>query len=140
MRLLLSSFCVFLIMTCLVSMMAVFIGAESKVLGLVLLIQAGLTPFIVAVFVYYTWLAISRVGLNDLLALYRRRVAGWMWFVFWSINSLVIAGELTYLIIRWASEKQPPWLEHAPLWCAAACTFAVLSMYMWDQVHQRDGD
>ncbi len=140
MRLILTSFCIFLTMTCLVSMMAVFLGAESPILGMVLLIQAALVPFVIAVHLYYTWLAATRVGMGDLLVLYRRFVTGWMWFVFWSINSLVIAGELSFWIVEWASDQRPPWLEHAPLWCAAACTFAVLAMYMWGKVRHPEAD
>ncbi|MFK8031366.1 MAG: hypothetical protein AB8G18_14110 [Gammaproteobacteria bacterium] len=140
MRLILSSFLITLTTTCLVTMMAVFLGNESRTLGIALLVQATLTPFVVAVYLYYTWLATTRVGLGDLLMLYRRFVAGWMWFVFWSINTLVIAGELSFFIVEWASDERPPWLQHVPLWCAAACTFAVLAIYMWGRVRHPETD
>lgn len=140
MRLLLTSFCITLATTCLVSMMAVFLGNQSTTLGTGLLIQAGLTPFVIAVFVYYTWLSVARVGLSELLVLYRRFVDGWMWFVFWSINALVIAGELSFFIVHWASAERLPWLEHVPLWCAAACTLAVLAMYVWGRIRHPQAD
>ncbi len=105
MRIFLTSLFIALATTCLVTMMAVFLGNESRTLGIALLVQAALTPFAVAVHLYYTWLSVTRVGLGDLLVLYRRFVAGWMWFVFWSINSLAIAGELSFLIVHWASEQ-----------------------------------
>lgn len=140
MRLILISLCLTLAATCLITMMAVFLGNESEILNVALLAQAGLTPFVVAIYLFYTWLAVTRVGLGDLLVLYRRFVAGWMWFVFWSINSLVIAGEMSYFIVHWASDLRPPWIEHAPLWCAAACTFAVLAMYVWERVRHPETD
>lgn len=140
MRLLLTSFCITLTMTSLITMMAVFLGNESRTLGIALLVQAGFTPLVVAVHLYYTWLAATRVGFGDLLVLYRRFVAGWMWFVFWSVNSLVIAGELSFFIVHWASDERPSWLQHVPLWCAAACTLAVLAMFMWGKVRHPEAD
>ncbi len=140
MRLFLTSLFITLATTCLVTMMAVFLGNESRTLGIVLLVQAGLTPFVVAVHLFYTCLAVTRIGLGDLLVLYRRFVDGWMWLVFWSINSLVIAGELSFFIAHWAYDERPSWLQHVPLWCAAACTFAVLAMYMWGRVRHPEVD
>lgn len=110
--------------------MAVFLGHQSRTLGVALLVQAVFTPLVVVVAVFYTLRTRQIAGESSLRRLYREHVDGWMWFVFWSINSLVIAGELSFAIVHWASDQQPPWLEHAPLWCAAACTIAVLAAFI----------
>ena len=130
----LSAVFILAIASCLVTLMAVFLGADSPAIGITLLLQGAIFPIATAVWAIATWRGVRRIGWSDLTLLYRRLVPGWMWFIFWSINSLAIAGEMALWIAFWASSQPPGLLQHAPLLCSISCTMALLSLYMWQRV------
>ena len=117
--------------------MAVFMGANSVALGIALLIQAMVIPLALIIFVIYSWRTASHCNNDSLFSVFRRHIPGWLWFAYWSVNSLVIAGEAAFAITVSVSETRPKLLEHAPLLCAFSCTSAYLAIYVFMKIQQQ---
>ena len=114
--------------------MAVFLGVQTPTLGIALLCQAAVTGLALLVYLYFTARTLRRVPWSQLISVYRRTVPAWGWFMFWSINSLMIAGEGAFAITAWTQAEVIPPLKHAPLLCGLACTCALLAMYVFERL------
>ena len=117
--------------SCLISLMALFIGGGqvgTDLRGLVYL-QAGLTPLALGVAVASVYPFVSSQGWSKGAQAMWRAIPQWLVFVFLLLNSLVLMGELAYVIIMQATNDVVRWHEHIPLVCLLVCSSAYLALY-----------
>ena len=110
--------CIALAGTSLVTMMAVFMGAEHPALGP--LLAAQLVGSALAALLVLGALAafVAAFGARRAPAEIWRRLPGWLLFVVVSLVSLTIAGELSYLLVHTVGHRSTTLREHAPLLAA----------------------
>jgi hypothetical protein len=117
--------------SCLISLMALFIGGGqvgADLRGLVVL-QAGLTPLALGVAVVSVYPFVSVQGWAKGTQAMWRVIPQWLVFIFLLLNSLVLLGELAYVIVMRATDDVVQWHEHIPLVCLLVCSSAYLVLY-----------
>lgn len=118
-------------MSCLISLMAVFMGGGKgggDLLGLIQ-IQVGMIPIALVAIAVSTYLFISIDGWSHGFRKMWQATPQWMVFIFLSLNSLAAVGEVALVIVMRATEQVVPWYEHAPLACMFLCSLAFLFTY-----------
>lgn len=118
-----------LLLSCLVSMMAVFMGAASSDLRTLLDVQATLLPVTIIGIAYYLWRARRLADDNRGAALLWRRTPGWLVFAVASAGSLTMIAELTFLLLQLHDAGTRPWREHVPTLCALSSSVAMALGY-----------
>lgn len=118
-------------MSCLISLMAIFIGGGqggTDLRGLVYL-QAGVTPIALGISMICFYGFVRRLGLAMGTRAMWRAIPQWMVFIFLLLNSLVMSGEVAFAIVMRATEKIIVWQQHIPLVCMLVCSSAYLALY-----------
>ena len=117
--------------SCLVSLMAIFIGGGqggTDLRGLIYL-QASLIPIASGISVICVYGFIRHQGMADGLRAMWRAIPQWQVFIFLLLNSLVLSGEVAFVIVMRATEKVITWHQHIPLVCMLACSSAYVVLY-----------
>ncbi len=117
--------------SCLISLMAIFIGGGrggSDLRGLVYL-QAGLIPVALGISTVCLYGFVHGQGLATGARAMWRAIPQWLVFIFLLLNSLVLSGEVAFVIVMRATEKIIVWQQHIPLVCMLVCSSAYLVLY-----------
>ena len=115
----------------LISMMALFVGGGQTGTDLraLMFLQIGLAPIaLVIALINLVWFARD----NGWTAGIRRMWCAtpqWLVFIFLLLNSLVLFGEIAFVIVVFAAEGMVLWHEHAPLICMLMSTAAYITIY-----------
>ena len=118
-------------MSCLISLMAIFIGGGrggADLRGLVYL-QAGLIPIALGISVVSVYGLARRQGLSKGLRALWRAIPQWQVFIFMLLNSLALFGEIAFVVVMRATDKVVLWQQHVPLACMLVCSSAFLVLY-----------
>lgn len=99
----------------LISMMGVFMGSTSPDLRALLFVQAVAAALAVVIIAASIGVFVTGFGLAQGLRELWSRLPAWLIFMFVSVNSLVLAGELSYLLIHILTDRLTPWIHHVPL-------------------------
>lgn len=122
-----------LLLSSMVSMMAVFMGSGSSDLQGLLLLQLWLIPLQCLALAAYLWRAQS---LSSGLPALWRHTPGWLVFILCSALSLVLISELSFVLVSMLAETPRPWQEHIPAVTAFLSAFALAAAYAHLQLEQ----
>lgn len=112
-----------LLVSSLISMMAVFMGSGSQDLGGLLGVQIVLLPVaLIAIGFYLRYAGRSDREVGAFKTLWRH-TPGWLVFVVLSAASLTLIAELTLALIVYHAGGMRPWLEHVP--AVSALVYAI---------------
>ena len=117
--------------SCLISLMALFMGggqAGTDLSGLMYL-QAGITPIAFGTIIFGMYRFLSTEGWARGAVEMWRAIPQWLVFVFLLLNSLVLMGELAFIIVMQATKAIVRWHEHIPLACMFICSSAYLVLF-----------
>jgi hypothetical protein len=118
-------------LTCLISLMALFMGGgqQGRDLSGLMFLQAGLVPlaFAIALFSAYQFVRVD--GCKDGLRTFWQATPQWLVFIFLMLNSLVLFGEIAFVIVMRATDEIVHWQSHVPLVCMFVCSTAYLILH-----------
>jgi hypothetical protein len=120
-----------IVMSCLISTMTVFMGGGQQGTDLrsLMIIQLASIPASgAAALVSFILLKSSGPNSNTSKRIWSA-VPQWMVFGFLLLNSLVVAGEMAFLIVSKATDQVVSWTDHVPLVCMLTCTLAFCIVY-----------
>lgn len=104
-----------MLLSSLVSMMAVFLGSSSGDLNGLLAFQAAMLPVAaIAIALYLRFAGRSDRDVGGITQAWRF-TPGWLVFVVLSAASLTLIAELTIQLIHWHGAQPRPWHEHVPV-------------------------
>lgn len=111
------------VLTCLVSIMALFMGGgqASNDLHSLLMIQTIAVPLATVVLIA----VIARSNLKTLW----RALPQWLVFIVLLLNALALCGEIALVAATRMTERVGLWQEHVPLVCMMMCSAAFLVLY-----------
>jgi hypothetical protein len=118
-------------LSCLVSLMALFMGGRqggSDLHGLMTL-QAGVVPIAIGISAFGVYQFVSAQGWSAGSKALWGAIPQWLVFIFLMLNSLVLFGEVAFIIVMRATDEIISWREHVPLACMFACSFAYLILH-----------
>ena len=120
-----------IILTCLISLMVVFMGGGQASVDLhaLMLTQIAAVPVALSIAAAGVWLSISDNGWSRGIERLWLAMPQWLLFTFFLLNSLFGAGEMALLFVKLASHETASWQAHVPLVCMLACTTAFLVLY-----------
>jgi len=118
-----------LLLSSMVSMMAVFLGSASLDLYGLLQVQAALVPLALLAITGYVLHARYRSENATALATLWRHIPGWLVFVVVCAALLTLIAELTFLLIGLLAEEPRPLLEHVPAVSAIVNAIALAAGY-----------
>lgn len=118
-------------MSCLISLMAIFIGGGRGGTDLrsLIYLQAGLIPVAIGISIVGVFGFVHHQGLAAGMRALWRAIPQWQVFIFLLLNSLVISGEVAFVIVMRATEQVVLWQQHIPLVCMLVCSSAYLVLY-----------
>lgn len=117
--------------TCLISLMAIFVGAGqggADLRGLIYL-QTALTPIALSITITCVYGFVRSQGWTVGARALWRAIPQWQVFIFLLLNSLVLFGEVAFVIVMRATERAVLWHEHIPLVCMLICSSAYLALH-----------
>ncbi len=123
------SLCIALAGTSLVTMMAVFMGAEHPALGPLLTAQLVGSALAALLVVGALAMFVATFGPRRAPVEIWERLPGWLLFVVVSLVSLVIAGELSYLLVHTVGRRGTTLQDHAPLLAALWGSLGYCAVY-----------
>lgn len=128
-------------MSCLISLMVLFIGGGTSGPDLegLMLVQALSIPVAIGILAFVIALFLAAYGRRDGLALLWQAIPQWLVFGFVLLNSLTIAGELALLIMADALGTTVPLGDHVPLLALLATTSAAVALYARTQAGKAPG-
>lgn len=115
-----------LLLSSLLSMLAVFTGSQSGDLHGLLTLQEFMLPFTLAAIAFYFWRARRMAGGRGGAALLWRHTPGWLVLVVASAASLTLIAELTFLLLVAHDVEPRPYSEHVPA-LVALCSAVALA-------------
>ncbi len=113
------------LLSCLVAMMAIFMGSSSGDLAGLLRAQAVALPLALLAIGGYLWRAARLAGGSGGAALLWRHTPGWLLFVIASAASLTLIAELTFGLVQALAGEPRPWPEHVPAILALVSSVAL---------------
>lgn len=113
-----------------VSMMASFVGSEGEDLRDLLILQTGLIPAALAVVAWRFRALFRAYGTRRALPTFWTNLPGWLLFVVVAANSLVLAAELSFFLIRFHTGVANAWQEHIPAVTALSSSVALATCYV----------
>ena len=118
-------------LTCLISLMVLFVGGGKggPDLRSLIYLQAGLVPIALSIAIVCVYGFIRPRGLAGGTRALWSAIPQWQVFIFLLLNSLVLFGEIAFVIVMRATEKIVLWYEHMPLVCMLVCSSAYLVLY-----------
>ncbi|MGB5580462.1 MAG: hypothetical protein WBM68_07870 [Woeseia sp.] len=126
-----------LLLSSLVSMMAVFMGSGSQDLGGLLAFQIFTLPLAAAAMGWHLFCAARAAAEESALLLLWRSIPGWLVFVVCMAASLTLISELTMTLIELHTDAARPWQERIPAICAVAYALALALGYGSLQIANR---
>lgn len=126
-----------LLLSSMVSMMAVFMGSGSADLHGLLLFQLLMIPLAVIAIIAYALQARSRAGGGSGLALLWAKIPGIMLFAVASALSMTLIAELSLVLVSQLTEHPRSWLEHVPSATSAFSSVALAAAYANLQLVER---
>ncbi|MEQ8207670.1 MAG: hypothetical protein RIA65_15960 [Woeseia sp.] len=126
-----------LLLSSMISMMAVFMGSGSGDLHGLLLFQLAMVPVTVIAITVYTLQARAQSRGGSGLALLWANIPGIMLFAVASAMSMTLIAELSFILISMLTEQPRPWLEHVPSATSACSSVALAAAYGNLQVFDR---
>lgn len=118
-----------LLLSSMISMMAVFMGSGSGDLHGLLVFQLLMVPVTVIAIVFYTLQARAHAAGGSGLALLWAHIPGIMLFAVASAMSMTLIAELSFILISILTEQPRSWLEHVPSATAAFSSLALAAAY-----------
>lgn len=120
-----------IVIGCLISLMAVFIGGGQSGADLhsLLIMQLATIPVTLLISVYVLSRIATKSGLGEGLRVLWSNLPQWLVFVFLLLNSLALFGELALFITLKALEKDISWQQHVPLACLFSASLAFCLFY-----------
>ncbi len=118
-------------LTCLVSLMALFMGGgqEGSDLRGLMALQTGLIPIAMGISIFGIYRFVSTQGWAKGTAALWSAIPQWLVFIFLMLNSLVLFGEVAFVIIMVATDEIVSWHKHVPLACMFSCSLAYLILH-----------
>ena len=120
-----------MILGSLTTMMITFMGGDftgSDLRGL-LLAQVASIPIATLVVAYEVATFVRSNGWGPGLALLWRKIPAWLILALVLLNSLVLIGELSVLLLDYLTGDSLPWTEHVPLLALLMCSIAFAVLY-----------
>lgn len=118
-------------LSCLVSLMAIFMGSGAggaDLHGLILLQALVTLPALLAVVtVIYSF--VSAQGWAKGLHAIWLALPQWLVFIFLLLNSLFLFGEIAFVIVMQATDEIIKWQDHVPLVAMLLCSSAYLAVF-----------
>jgi len=111
------------VLTCLVSIMALFMGGGQSSADLYSLLVAQTVAIPIALVILI--LVVSSTKARTLW----NALPQWLVFIALLLNALALCGEAALIIATRMTDRVSPWHEHVPLVCVMACTVAFLALY-----------
>jgi hypothetical protein len=127
-----------LLLSSLVSMMAVFMGSGSGDLHGLLRFQLFLLPVMLLAVAAYIVRAAQKAPDGRGLRLLWRHIPGMMLFAVASALSLTVIAELSFILISLLTDAPRPWLEHIPAATALCSAVALACAYGDLQIGRTD--
>lgn len=112
-----------IVLTCLVSIMAVFMGGGQASTDLHSMFVAQIAAIPLAIVV----IATSLIGSN--MRTLWSTLPQWLVFIVLLLNALALCGEVALIIAARMTDHVGPWQEHVPLACTITCSIAFLLLY-----------
>lgn len=111
--------------------MVVFMSGNQTGVDLqgLMLIQATMIPAGVMTIAVILIVFVTRNGWSEGVQRLWNSIPQWMVFVFLLLNSLVVAGEVAFLIVTQAKQQEIHWSNHIPLLCMLSCSLAFVLLY-----------
>lgn len=118
--------------SCLVTLMAVFMGSRraggGDLEGLILL-QAMLAPPALLIVMTIVYRFVAADGWTLGLRAIWRALPQWLVFMFLLLNSLFLFGEIAFVVVMQATDNMVRWQDHVPLVAMLLCSSAYLALY-----------
>lgn len=123
-----------LILLSLIGLMSVFNASPQRdVIELLKILSALLIPC--TLLILFPIICQARTdGLASTLKNFWRQCPNWLKFAWVLLNSLVLSGELAFLLVKTYSQQNSSWLDHAPLISCLAATTAFVVWYVFELV------
>ena len=120
-----------IVLGCLISLMAVFMGGGQAGTDLhsLLIIQLATIPITLLISLYVLSRYAAKNGLRDGLRSLWSDLPQWLVFIFLMLNSLALFGEVALFIALSALARDISWQEHVPLVCLLSTSLAFCLVY-----------
>ena len=127
-----------IIATCLVSLMVVFMGGPQGSNDFRALLSLQLAAIPLALFAGTVSLTVlgMRAGFGPAMKSVWRALPQWMLLGFVVLNSLCVFGEVSLLIVAYATEVSVPWQDHVPLVSMLSCSIAFMIVYAHSRLNR----
>lgn len=119
------------LLSCLVSIMAVFMGGGQAGTDLhsLLALQIAVIPVAFMTVVVCVYLAVHKDGWKPGLSRFWDAIPQWLVFILFLLTLLGICGEVALVVKARLTESPGSWHEHVPLVCMLFCSAAFLALY-----------
>lgn len=94
-----------------------------------ILIQATMIPAALVTTAVVLGALVAKNGWSSGMQKVWASIPQWMLFIFFLLNSLVVAGEVAFLIVTQANQEAIHWSSHIPLLCMLSCSLAFMLLY-----------
>lgn len=119
-----------MLVSSLVSMMAVFVGSEGEDLRDLMVLQAILIPLAAAAGVWCLGSLVLQYGCRNALRKFWDCLPGWLVFAVFAANSPVLIAELSFALLQHHTLEPTPWQERVPAATALSSSLALVSCYV----------
>ena len=120
-----------LMLSCLVTLMIAFMGGsfEGADLSGLFVIQAAAIPIALVVIVRETAAFVGPNGWRKGLGMLWQRIPAWLVLALVLVNSLVLIGELSVLLLQYLLDTPVSWIEQVPLVALLVSSIAFAILY-----------
>jgi len=120
-----------LILSCLITMMVTFIsfGTPGADVQTLFAAQAVAAPVALLIVIFDLAMYAKTVGWRNGLRTIWSAAPAWLVLALVLLNSLVLIGELSYLLLIHLTAQAVPWVSHAQLLCMLTCSAAFCALY-----------
>ncbi len=121
----------FVVLSSLVTMMIVFTGGSlegADVRGL-LLTQLAAVPICLGILAFEVNSFVRLNGWGNGFRLLWQKIPAWLVLAFVLVNSLVLVGELSVLLLDYLMQGSPAWTDHVPLLAMLSSSSAFSVLY-----------
>lgn len=120
-----------IVLSCLVSTMALFMGGGQSGVDLqsLMYLQIASVPIALAAVLLGRFVPGTRTGKCTTFRKFYAAVPQWMVFCFLMLNLLVASGEVALLVVARATSEDIEWTAHAPLVSMFAGSLAICVLY-----------
>ena len=128
------------IVSCLLTTMVMFIstGSSGSDIHTLLATQTVATPLALTIVIVDLLLYARSCGVGHGLRMIWSGITAWLILALVVLNSLVIIGELSFLLLVHLTAQTTSWNDHVPLLCMLTCSLAFAALFV--RSAQRSGD